>query len=91
MSKHLHTYERVKERKNYYRCIHPDCTHYQHRTFLRNKRARCWVCNEPFVITSHTLQLAKLRCGNCRHNRSSKLAPTVQSIVDKLDKLNIGE
>jgi len=66
--KHLHIYMRVPGRKDYYMCMHPDCTHYTHKSFLLNKRALCYFCHEPFIISRATLRLAKLRCENCKKN-----------------------
>ena len=86
-NKHLHIYKRIKERPDYYQCIHPDCTHYIHRMFLRNKRATCYVCHEPFVIASKTLCYAKLRCEDCRAGKPKILSKTaeLEQIIQSLE------
>ena len=53
---HLHEYERSKANLNIYRCIHPDCTHYQKREYLVGKRAQCHKCKDSFILMQEQLK-----------------------------------
>ena len=48
--KHLHEYMRSASNKDIYRCVDPDCTHYQSRAFLEGKRARCYKCKQEMIL-----------------------------------------
>lgn len=87
--KHLHTYRRIKERPDYYACIHPDCTHYINKMFLHNKRARCYYCGEPFIISSDILRYSKLRCSECRQNKPKEVKKQAElaAILKGLEKI----
>jgi len=89
--KHYHTYERMKDRREYYRCIHPDCSHYIKKTLLHGKRAAC-LCGDTFILTHAQLRLRKPHCPNCptrkdlktRHVRKAKDKVTLQVIEEIL-------
>lgn len=81
---HLHTYQRIRERPDYFMCTHPDCTHYRHKMYLRKKRALCYICQEPFVITADMLRYANLRCEDCRQGKPK--ATSKQRAVNELLK-----
>ncbi len=86
-TKHLHLYERIRARPNYYKCNHPDCTHYLHKMYLPHKRAICYVCLEPFIITSNSLRFAKLRCEGCRQNKPKEMTtdPDLTKMLEGMD------
>ena len=86
--KHLHIYERIRERPKYYRCIHPDCTHYMHRMYLKSKRATCYVCGDSFVISPKILQYAKLRCEDCRVGKP-KDKEAENKLMEMIKKLGV--
>jgi len=82
--RHLHMYRKVKSREGYYKCIHPDCTHVVQREFLDGKRARCYYCQEPYVVTWRALQLITLRCEDCRYKapKIKKVQKTIQDLIN---------
>ena len=80
--KHLHHYQRIRQRPDYYRCFHPDCTHYIHKMYLVNRRASCAICFEPFLISSDSLRFSKLRCPLCRRGK-----PRVKSHDNAIENL----
>ena len=62
--KHLHIYERVKHKPEIYRCIHPECSHYDKKYLLTGKRAKC-VCGNDYLLTARALKLKKPHCDSC--------------------------
>ena len=71
--KHLHTYERMNRPKDsYFRCIHPDCTHYIHKSLLSGKRASC-SCGEEFILTLDDLKLKNPHCAFCGKNPQPRI------------------
>ena len=77
---HVHTYERMRKPKHeYYRCLHPDCSHYIHKAFLSGKRALC-SCGEEFILTIEDLRLKNPHCAFCGKSPSPRF-----------DELEIGE
>jgi len=74
--KHSHTYESIRTRPGFYRCIHPDCSHYINRIYMQGKRAQC-KCGNTFLLTSRKLQLKKPHCDDCTKGAR---------IIDKLEE-----
>ena len=68
----IHEYERSKNNKDVYRCIHPRCTHYQRREFLVGKEARCAKCKEEFILTWRDLRAKKPVCQYCHESKKSR-------------------
>lgn len=66
--RHAHTYERMKSRPDYYRCIDPDCTHFTHKELMNGKRATC-PCGNEFVLNLKTLKLFRPHCAYCGKGR----------------------
>jgi hypothetical protein len=73
--KHLHIYEKIKDKPGYFRCLHPDCTHFAKRSLIIGKRASC-VCGEPFVLDYDQLKLRRPHCPRCTRGKKQ------QQIVD---------
>jgi hypothetical protein len=85
--RHLHTYKRVRTRKNIYMCMHPDCTHFKAKEFLVNKRAECIICHNPFIMTPNLLRRASVRCEECVGTETpakSEVSSMKQSLTDLL-------
>lgn len=71
-------------------CLHPDCSHYIHKIYLRNKRAECYICHEPFVITPKLLgngRVANLRCSTCRIGRITSKVKVLDYIQERLQRM----
>lgn len=62
---HLHIYKRIRGRSKYYRCAHPDCSHYNHKDLLLDKRAMCPYCGQSYILNWQSLRLAVPHCENC--------------------------
>jgi len=62
--RHTHTYERMKSRKDYFRCINPDCTHFMHKEMMKGKRAIC-PCGNEYFLNAETLKLFRPHCAYC--------------------------
>lgn len=86
--KHIHTYARIRKRPLYFRCTHPDCSHYNHKDLLIGKRARCPICGESFILTWRELRLSKPHCPTCtKGSKETKKTPdTIQSKFEELFK-----
>lgn len=81
---HLHTYERMRKPKHeYFRCIHPDCSHYTHRDLLPGKRSVC-SCGEEFILNLEDLKLKLPHCVYCGKNpRPRPLEETeIETVVE---------
>lgn len=79
-AKHLHTYEQIRSRPDYYRCLHPDCSHYTHRDLLPHKRVLCPFCQRPFILDQEALALALPRCVECVGKREHDMKPSTWSL-----------
>jgi len=80
--KHPHIYKRLK--KDYYRCVHPDCTHFIHKKLLLGKRAACTDCGGEFILTYENLRRAACKCPMCSNTKESKMAQLASSVMEKI-------
>jgi hypothetical protein len=62
--KHIHSYVRCPNRKNFYKCDDPYCTHFVPRDLILGKACHC-ACGAEFVLTREDLRRARPRCPNC--------------------------
>lgn len=93
VQKHLHTYQRVKGKRDVYKCIHPDCTHFTQKELIVGKRADCPFCHNSFVLSKEALRLAKPHCSTCvvRPDKR-KFKPTMtDSISENLKRFLLEE
>lgn len=70
VQKHLHIYRRVKVGKNdhtVYRCMEPNCSHFQQPELMEGKFAKCPRCGNPYVITERMIKdkVVNLHCDDC--------------------------
>lgn len=86
--KHYHIYERIgsyKKPNTQYRCIDPDCTHWNYKDMLRGKRAMC-ECGTTYLLTWDQLRLRRPRCAKCstgkRHEEYMKKQKGTNIIKD---------
>jgi hypothetical protein len=66
--RHYHTYQRMKTksgRKDVYRCLHPECSHYSNKEMIDGKTARCFFCHALYQLSPKSLRLKTPHCG-CR-------------------------
>lgn len=77
----LHEYERSKDNKEYYRCIHPDCTHYQRRGRLEGKRAICHKCKNPFILSWAQLRNKYPVCDFCTKSPKAEALRAARDIA----------
>lgn len=89
--KHLHIYQRSVDNKEVYRCIHPDCPHYQRRAYLVGKRAECPKCHQPFIIQQVDVKAGQVKPGKknlvCFNCSKSPKAAVQNQIISKLDEV----
>lgn len=63
--KHCHTYKKVSQSSNQFRCLHPDCSHLIHVDLLEGKRAICNGCARDFILTKQSLKRIYPKCSEC--------------------------
>lgn len=83
--KHLHTFERVKIKKDVYRCIHPDCSHYTKKDYLRGKRAKC-ICGNDFIVTAKALRLKHPHCDACSKILKTSKIEIIEQVLNSNPK-----
>lgn len=91
---HLHTYERSETKRDIYRCIHPDCTHYQRAPLIIGKRVLCKCGNEFFADRNQLIvnNIRNLTCLQCsKSSKSKKIRETATKIEDILHELHLEE
>lgn len=82
--KHIHEYSRSRTNKKIYRCVHPECTHYNQKEFLEGKKARCRKCHQPFILDKTQLKNKDPRCLKCS---ASKAGAQTRKITEVLEVL----
>ena len=80
--KHLHEYMRSSGSKNIYRCVDPDCTHYQSKEFLIGKRARCYKCKNEMLLNKSQLSNKVPVCLECSKSKSAKRVKDVRGFLE---------
>ena len=87
--KHIHIYERVGPRSDNarFRCIDPDCTHFDYRQMIMGNRAQC-ECGATFILTHDLVTYKRPICAKCakpgskRREAWEKTQETVGTIKD---------
>lgn len=97
-AEHIHTYQRSPIRHEnrelqIYRCIDPDCRHYAPMHLIRDKRAMCKKCRQPFVIYKQQLTLLNkdLVCPLCSKSKVAEELRTAASVLDEMLNISNGE
>lgn len=80
----LHIYERSKTSKKVYRCLHPDCHHYNFAALLLGKRAECAKCKEPFILDAKQLKNKLPVCEFCSRSAKSKVLNVGRSFLETI-------
>jgi len=85
---HLHTYERIKDRPEYFKCIHPLCYHFIHKDLLELKKAMC-RCGDSFILNREELKKKSPKCSNCikTRNRKSNSSLRTEEIAGVIEDL----
>lgn len=87
-TRHIHQYVRCvnldgTSDKTRYRCAHPDCSHWQFRNFLKDKRSLCTGCKTMETFLDYeNLRRAKPVCRNCGQSTKARAERA------KFDQLN---
>lgn len=87
----IHIYERSASNIEIYRCIHPDCRHYDRREFLIGKRAICCKCFQPFIIPKNQLKVGQRKPGRkqlvCFGCTKSPSANAFKEVIGTLEQI----
>lgn len=92
---HLHTYVLYKDRSGkafndrWYRCGHPECTHFAPIEMVLNKKATCSNCGCEYILTREAARRVYPRCLDCGNTKEGKLAKTAAAAMDKLFKVGV--
>src|ERR1035437_3132000 len=84
---HIHQYVRMVKLdgtsdKNRFRCLHPDCTHWAYRNFLKGKRSLCTGCGTMEIFLDYeNLRRAKPVCFKCRSEEHTSELQSRQYLV----------
>ena len=88
-AKHLHIYVRSSTNRNIYRCTHPDCSHYHQKAFLLGKRASCYFCHDPFILSKEQLRNKIPRCDFCKKgSKLKKVESNLEELISNLTQEN---
>jgi len=94
----LHVYERSKDNKEIYRCIHPECTSYNRVALLLGKAAECFKCHDKFILTKKQLKNFHPVCISCSKEKKSptlgigtELMQNIFDVEEEADILNMIE
>jgi hypothetical protein len=77
-----HELERSRANKNYYRCMHPECSYYQNRTRLEGKRALCHKCKEPFILSWQQLRNKYPVCDFCTKSPKAEQLRKLREVTE---------
>jgi hypothetical protein len=89
----LHRYRRrnltrKKDKEPYlvFACI--DCTHHIEMKLSAGKVARCYFCNNEFIITPKHFEYAKIKCDNCvkKTLKREEVSNALDELLDNLFK-----
>lgn len=78
---HVHTYVRLKSRKDHYKCNDPYCTHIAHKELIEGKANKCPFCQTEFVLSKDDLRRAKPRCINCSDTAKARAHKKAKDVV----------
>ena len=81
--KHLHTYQRMKERPKMFRCVHEKCTHFQSKELLLGKLARC-ICGNEYHLSVQSLRLKNPHCESCTRGKSRFEPDELELVIDEI-------
>lgn len=88
---HTHTYclfkARTKGKKitdRVYRCADPGCSHYTYYELVLNKRSRCNLCGEEYILDRESLKRVKPRCLLCSETPRGRLASNAKLMMTNL-------
>lgn len=85
--KHIHTYQRISDRPDYYRCIHPTCTSFTRKSLLIGKLGLCPNCQNEFVLDREKLKRVKPLCDNCCNTKTAKEKRRIANIPELAEVL----
>lgn len=94
---HIHEYVRAykpdgKVDPSRYRCNHPDCSHWEYRANLKNKRTICSKCHlTPTILDSRNLQRSNPACFKCAGDKKSKELRSKHTVLQELIDLGLKE
>ena len=79
---HIHSYIRVRGKKELYMCSDPECKYYANRSLIEGKRAKCPLCGEPFILTRVQLKNKLPRCANCKRDKNKMENDTINELME---------
>lgn len=89
--KHIHTYAQMKGRKDYFKCLHPECSHYTSRDLVLEKKSLCTACGGEFILDCENTRMVRPKCLNCRSTRKARAYQLAQELVKKTLTFSVGD
>ena len=89
--RHVHTYAQYKGRKGYWKCIHPECSHFAPKELVVGKKACCTQCNGEFILNYENMQMVRPRCLNCRDTKEAKAYKLGKAILSQQLSFSVGD
>ena len=82
--KHYHTYKKVRQGSNQFRCQHPECSHLTVKDLIEGKKAICNGCAKEFILDNEALKRIYPKCSDCI-DLGRKIAPRIEEdIVEEI-------
>ena len=81
---HYHTYKRVRQGSNQFRCIHPECSHLTVKDLLEGKKALCNGCAEEFILDNEALKRIYPKCLSCINLGKKKSDKIEAKIIEEI-------
>lgn len=88
---HIHTYVQFKGRPGYWKCIHPECTHYTERELVLEKKSICTSCGGEFILNYENTKMVRPRCLLCRNTKQAKAYQLGQEMANRTLSFTVGD
>ncbi len=89
--KHIHTYAQIRGRPGYFKCLHPECSHYTTRELVLEKKSICTACGQEFILNYENTKMVRPRCLMCRTTKEAKAFQMGQDLVNKMLGFTVGD
>lgn len=83
--KHVHSFVRVKGKKDQWRCNNPYCTYTVEKVYVEGKASLCGVCNiRETIMDRENLRRAIPRCDECSGRSELVQKRKVKNLLENL-------
>ena len=83
---HTHQYVQYKGRAGFWRCAHPQCSHYTDRESVLGKLSLCNNnCGTEFILDVEALLRRRPLCLNCSNTKKARAFRAGQKMMEALE------